>query len=276
VKRTDAEHGTGASESSVAGAQTLLRALDILECFVRDGTSLSPVEISRSVGLTQPTTYRLVKALESRGFVVGDANRRYSLGPAVMRLASVVIGRADDLIAVATPGLERLRDATGETASLHTRLGDERICVAELVSSEPIRMESGVGRTYPMYAGAAGKAMLAWLPALERSLRRRLVAAGPATITDPDALAAELARIRRRGYATSANEVFVGASSLAVPIFSGAGTIVGAINVAGPSSRWGRAKTAQVRDAALAESKLMMSQLAASEHGPPQAPTTRG
>ena len=123
-----------ATEPGVAGAQTLLRALDILECFVEDGTPIAPSEISRRVGLTQPTTYRLVKALESRSYLLTDADRRYSLGPAVMRLASVVMNRADDLIAVATPSLERLRDATGETASLHCPLGDDRICVAELVT----------------------------------------------------------------------------------------------------------------------------------------------
>jgi DNA-binding IclR family transcriptional regulator len=275
VKHANSKRGTTA-EVSVAGAQTLLRALDILECFVTDGATLSPAEISRSVGLTQPTTYRLVKALESRGFLVGDQSRRYSLGPAVMRLASVVISRADDLVAVATPGLERLRDVTGETASLHCRIGDARICVAELVSPEPIRMESGVGRIYPMYAGAAGKAMLAFLPALERKLRSQLAAAGPATITDPKALDTELGRIRRRGYATSVSEVVDGASSLAVPIFSSAGTVLGAVNVAGPSNRWDRAKLALVRGAAQTEAKQMMSQLAGKDHVPAPASRARG
>jgi len=255
---------TGTPETSVAGAQTLLRALDILECFVEDGSPLAPSEISRRVGLTQPTTYRLVKALESRSYLLADADRRYSLGPAVMRLASVVMNRADDLIAVATPALERLRDATGETASLHCPLGDDRICVAELVSLEAIRMESGVGRIYPMYAGAAGKAMLAWLPALERKLRTRLVSVGPSTITDPGALESELERIRKRGYAASDSEVVPGASSIAVPVFAGTGDVVAALNVAGPTSRWSRSKSASIRDEAMHEADRLMSQIAST------------
>ena len=150
--------------TSVTGAQTLLRALDILDAFAEEGASLTLADLGRRAGLTAPTTHRLVKALVSRGFLVTDASRRYSLGPAVMRLASVVMHRTDDLAALSMPTLERLRELTGETASLHCLLGNERICVAELVSPEPIRMQSDVGRTYPIHAGAAGKAILAWQP----------------------------------------------------------------------------------------------------------------
>lgn len=238
-----------AAERSVAGAQTLLRALDILECLADEaGGTVSLAEISRRLGLTAPTTHRLVKALVSRGFVVADANRRYSLGPGVMRLASVVMHRADDLIAVAMPSLGRLRDATGETVSLHRRIGDERVCVAELISAEPIRMESGVGRIYPLHAGAAGKAMLAWLPDAFAAVRGRLAAVGPATIVDAPALDVELGRIRKRGYAVSDSEVVGGAASLAMPVFGSGGSVIAAINIAGPSTRWTRSKMARFRD----------------------------
>jgi DNA-binding IclR family transcriptional regulator len=249
--------------TSVAGAQTLLRALDILDCFVDEGSSLTLADLSRRVGLTAPTTHRLVKALISRGFVVVDGNRRYSLGPAVMRLASVVMHRADDLVALATPTLERLRELTGETVSLHCVLGGERICVAELVSAEPIRMESGVGKTYPLYAGAAGKAMLAWLPDGIDGIGP-LVAVGPSTITDEGELLRELERIRQRGFAVSESEVVAGATSLAVPVFGNNGGVAAAINIAGPSTRWNRSKLARLRPGVLAEVASLMSLTASS------------
>jgi DNA-binding IclR family transcriptional regulator len=253
------------SESTVAGAQTLLRALDILDCFVdAGGGTLSLAEISRRLGLTAPTTHRLVKALISRGFVVGGANRRYGLGPAVMRLASVVMHRADDLIAVAMPSLERLRETTGETVSLHCRVGDERVCVAELISAQPIRMASGVGRVYPLYAGAAGKAMLAWLPDALESVRGRLAVVGPATIAEPAELDAELRRIRKRGYAVSESEVVAGAASLAMPVFGSSGSVIAAINIAGPSMRWNRSKMAKCRDDLRREVEALMIVTASS------------
>src|SRR5665213_3877818 len=186
---------------SVSGAQTLLRALDILECFTTDGGSLTLAQISRSVKLTTPTTHRRLRALTLRGMVVDDGNRHYSLGPTVMRLASAIMDRGNDLITIGTPSLERLRAETGETVSLHVALGEQRVCVAELVSPEPIRMESGVGHVYPLYAGAAGKVLLAWDEDPLARVPQELSRVGPSTIESRAELARELAAVRRRGYA---------------------------------------------------------------------------
>lgn len=249
---------------SVSGAQTLLRGLDILECFVTEGSALTLAEISRSVGLTTPTTHRLLKALALRGMVVDDGNRRYSLGPAVMRLALAVMNRANDLIAIGGPTLERLRALTNETVSLHTILGDERVCIAELVSPEPIRMESGVGHVHPLFAGAAGKVLIAWDDEQISRLPPKLPKLGPSTIATRAELETELAHVRSRGYATSVNELVVGASSIAVPIFDSSGSVAAAINIAGPAERWNAARIAKLAPAVLEEARRLMQLLASS------------
>jgi DNA-binding IclR family transcriptional regulator len=201
--------------------------------------------------------------------VVDDGNRHYSLGPTVMRLASAIMDRGNDLITIGTPSLERLRTETGETVSLHIALGEKRVCVAELVSPEPIRMESGVGHVYPLYAGAAGKVLIAWdNPSLGR-VPQELERVGPSTIQSRVELERELAAVRRRGYATSVGEVVPGATSLAVPVFGNNGTVTAAINVAGPTSRLSRAKIAKLAPTALAEARRLMELLASS--GPPVA-----
>lgn len=261
-------HGD-ARPAAVSGAQTLLRGLDILECFVREGSSLTLAQISRSVGLTTPTTHRLLKALATRGMVVDDGNRHYSLGPAVMRLSLAVMNRTNDLIAVGGPTLDRLRVLTGETVSLHTILGDERVCITELVSPEPIRMESGVGNVHPLFAGAAGKVLIAWDDELVERLPARLPRVGPNTIATRSELEADLAEVRARGYATSVNEVVVGASALAVPLFDGGGAVIAAINIAGPADRWSPDKLEQLAPAVLNEAQRLMQLLASS--GPPMA-----
>jgi IclR family acetate operon transcriptional repressor len=253
--------------SSVSGAQTLLRGLDVLDCFVTEGSALTLAEISRSVGLTTPTTHRLLKALALRGMVVDDGNRRYSLGPAVMRLALAVMNRANDLIAISGPTLERLRTLTNETVSLHTILGDERVCIAELVSPEPIRMESGVGHVHPLFAGSAGKVLIAWDEEQIARLPAKLPKHGPSTISTRAALEAELAHVRKRGYATSVNELVVGASSIAVPIFDSSGSVVAALNIAGPAERWNAARISKLAPAVLEEAQRLMQLLASS--GPP-------
>jgi DNA-binding IclR family transcriptional regulator len=148
-------------------------------------------------------------------------------------------------------------------------LGDERVCVAELLSHERIRMESGVGSTYPLYAGAAGKAMLAWLPERIDPIASRLTAVGPATITDEGALRADLETIQARGYALSESEVVSGAASLAVPVFGMGGAVIAAINVVGPAARVSKATLYSFRSAVMDEAAALMGLLASP--GPPRA-----
>jgi len=233
-----------AAEITPAGGQTLVRALDILDCLARENAWLSVPEISELVGLKRTTTYRLVKILASRGFLVSNPQRKFHLGGAVVRLAAVVTERNRGFVQLAAPALERLRDLVGETVSLHTIAAGERLCVLEFVSREPIRMESGVGRLYPLYRGAAGKALLAFSPGAFESLvdevrkGRPLRGLGTNGEIDIDALGNELEVIRERGYATSDSEVVANAAALAVPVIDGAGTVRGAVNVTGPSNRW--------------------------------------
>src|ERR1700677_2134812 len=143
--------GTDSTGGVVAGAQTLLRALDILDCFDTTGAGLTLSDITRSVGLTAPTTHRLLKALVSRNMLVYDGDRFYNLGPSIMRLANAVMHRTADLVRICTPTLVRLRERTGESAALFCLVGHERLCIAELVSLQPIRMESGIGHVYPLH-----------------------------------------------------------------------------------------------------------------------------
>jgi DNA-binding IclR family transcriptional regulator len=233
-----------ADDITPAGGQTLVRALDILDCLARENAWLSVPEISELVGLKRTTTYRLVKILASRGFLVSNAQRKFHLGGAVVRLSAVVMERNRGFVQLAAPALERLRDRVGETVSLQTIAAGERICVLEFVSREPIRMESGVGKLYPLYRGAAGKALLAFQPGAFDSLvedvkkGRPLRGFGSNAEIDLDALGAELDVIRERGYATSDSEVIAGAAALAVPVIDGAGMVRGAVNVTGPSNRW--------------------------------------
>jgi IclR family transcriptional regulator, KDG regulon repressor len=208
-----------------------MRAIDILEAFEPNRRGMSLSEISERVGLSVPTAHRLVKALLSRDLLVMERSTKlYSLGAGVMQLARVVIER-DDLNEMSRPGLERLRAATDETVSLQRLVGDERVVIAELVSAQRIRTASIVGTRYPLVAGGAGKAILAFLP--ERAIER--------IISDQDGgdhLAAELPMIRERGYALSAGEVVVGATSLAVPVFDSSLSVTGAINITGPQNRF--------------------------------------
>lgn len=216
------------------------RALQILECFTLERTSLTLTEASTLTGLTVPTAHRLLKALQAREFLVLDqATHRYSLGPGAMRLSGVIMQR-DDVHAVAIPHLERLRALTEETVALHWLVEDHRVCVLELVSRHFMRMTSGTGRRYPLHVGAAGKALLAYLP--EETTTRILDQAEhdwPGVSIDgprSDYLT-QLEHIAKEGYATSFGEVVEGAAALAAPILDANGHPIAAINITGPALR---------------------------------------
>ena len=225
------------------GSQTVDRALAVLECFAPTQSSLSLTQFASMTGLATPTTHRLLKALQARDFVVFDpVSKLYSLGPGVMRLAEVIMQR-DDLHAQVLPWLERLRNLSGETAALHSVVEPYRVCTVEFESRQRIKMASGVGGRYPLYGGAAGKAMLAFLS--RDAVARVFETADRGTLGVPigrsrEELLAELELVRERGYAESFGEVVEGASALAAPILDGFGRPLAAINITGPDTRFTR------------------------------------
>lgn len=227
-------------EQSPLGAQAIQRALRVLECFTVDRPAVSLTEIATATGLTMPTAHRIVKALQSSQFITHDEfSACYSLGPALLRLAGVILRREENLGSVATPYLERLRDSTGETVGIHAPRNGMRVCVVEIVGSHAIRMASGVGHTYPLYAGAAGKAILAFRPPddIERILSTPIHLVSSGKPVSAAKLRRELAQIRNDGYAISHSETVLGANAVATPVFNSRG-VIGAINITGPDGRW--------------------------------------
>lgn len=201
--------------------------------WTQDEPTRTLTEVAQAAGLTLPTAYRMIKALQRESFLTHDsATGRYSLGPAVMDLARVVLQRADEdeLVSVALPHLERIRAVTSETVGLHVRVADSRVCVAELVSRQPMRAATGVGRTHPLDAGAASHVLMAWTP--ERGAGRSGADASGRRL---DRIAAD---VRRDRYATSVGETIAGAAALAIPLFDSRDDVRAAVNITGPSTRW--------------------------------------
>jgi DNA-binding IclR family transcriptional regulator len=219
--------------SALRGAQSVYRAVRILEAFSAYRPTLTLAEIAQTVELTPPTTHRLLQALRAQDLVVFDDHRRqYSLGGGVMRIAGVILDQ--DLLAFARLRLQDLRDAVGETVALHWRLKDSRVCLIELVSDQPIHMASGVGNAYPLTAGAAGKAMLAFTDPADVDELLERSGLGSA---DRDALRAGLPSIREVGYARSQGETVAGGFAVAAPLLDDRGHAVAALNVTGPGTR---------------------------------------
>ena len=119
-------------------------------------------------------------------------------------------------------------------------MGNRRICIEELPSDQEVKYSQAMGLTGRLTLGAPGKALLAFLPVDERErvlTTLTLEPLTPETITDLDALRAELDRTRTRGYAVSIGERSPWAAAVAAPIRDRSGQTIVAVSVLGPSHR---------------------------------------
>ncbi len=225
------------------GAQLLEKALRILEAFTPERPAWLVTELSVAVGVSRPTVYRILRVLESFGYVHQDqSTKRFRLASGALALGHRAL-ESIELRQVAYPAMRKLQEATGETVLL-TVLSEDRtesVCVDRLESSHRLRLILEVGRRIPLHAGASSKVLLAFLP--PEHVRRVVALRGlprlnKNTITDAHVLEWELEEIRRRGYALSFEETNEGAAGVAAPIFNAAGELAGGLGIAGPLIRF--------------------------------------
>ncbi|GAB2863388.1 IclR family transcriptional regulator [Actinocorallia aurea] len=237
-----------------SGTETAARVADVLLLFVGGPQYLGVSAISRELGLSKAVVHRILQSLVSREMLQTDEGvAGYRLGPAAVALGASALSRFEART-VALPVLRRLRDATGETTTLSGLVGDDRVYLTQFESPREVKMTVEVGRRFPLHAGSSGKAILAFLP----EDRRESVLAGPLeplterTVTDREALRAELAGIAREGVAMSIGERQSDAASIAAPLVRPDGEAHGSISLCGPAHRFTADVVEHHRDLVLA------------------------
>ncbi len=196
-------------------------------------------ELARRLGLHKSTASRLLATLEKRGLVEQDEETgKYRLGLVVIRLAERA-ERTLDLRSIAMAERERLARVTRETTGIGVIDGDQMLTVAQADGPNLVAVADWTGRCVPLHSVAAGKVLLASLPEREvlRFVRRGLTRFTEHTITELEPLLEELARIRRRGYATAFGEFDQGLNAVAAPVHDARGSVVAAVDVWGPAFR---------------------------------------
>lgn len=221
--------------------QSIERALDILEAFTYSSPELGLVEISKKVGLSKGTTYRIVYTLTNRGYISQEQNLKYRLGPKSFEIGSVALSQME-IRRVAHTHLEELRNLTGEATHLVVQDKGEALYLDKLDSPRAIRMNSFIGQRLPMHCTAVGKAMLADLPELEVTYICNMRGMGRSTaktITTIEGLLQDLQQIKVRGYALDDEENEEGLRCLAAPIRDYSCKVIAAISVSVPIIRLG-------------------------------------
>lgn len=238
-------------ERSQALVQSVTRSLDLLEALAADGGGgVGLVELAANTGLQPSTAHRLLSTLAERGYVHQNGQtRQYLLGYKLLELASSVHQRTAHLRAIAHPHLAAIQKVTGETASLTLLEPPIVVYVDQVEGSRSVRMFARIGAAVLPHTTASGKAVLAFRPPEEvREIcgPEPLARLTPHTITTHAALEEELARVRRRGYATDNEEHEAGVSCVAAPIFDHEGIVRTAISVSAPTPRIHNADTAEL------------------------------
>jgi len=203
-----------------SSVKSIARAADVLKALSADLSTIS--DISRKLNLSKSTVHRLLKALEDSGLVVRDPlKHRYYLGYLLLRLALNPITAHQHLIHCAYDKMVYLREISEETATLHIRLGSQRIRLQELTGSHDVRYIGRPTMTDPLWAGAMGKVLLAHVQEDELEVildNVVLIPLTPQTITDKAVFRKEIEKVKQQGYATSYSETVPGVSAISVPV----------------------------------------------------------
>lgn len=220
--------------------KTVGKLLSVLECFSTEDRRLSVMEIAHRTGLPRSTAHRAILALKEVGFLDQDRMRdQYRLGLKLFQLGSIVLHNMD-LQREAWPFVEALSSLAQETVHLCVFDGERMVFVESAkggltgLNNSTITMEIS-----PCYCTGVGKATLAYQPdhVIEKVIGLGLKPMSPNTLTDPDALRADLAAIRGRGYSIDHGEHEINVHCVAAPIRNVSGQVFAAMSVSGPAER---------------------------------------
>jgi IclR family acetate operon transcriptional repressor len=226
----------------------VVRTIEILSALARADRPLGIRDLSSQLGIPKSTTHRILQALESTGAVMTDpARSAYTLGPMILQLGFSFVERLD-VRAKALPRLELLREETQETVGLTIPMGDARVYVTLLESEYELRAKPTLGRPYPLYKGAPGRALLAFYP--DEEIDKLLARLGEVEAhPDPNSKRVTASQVwraieqcRRDGYAMAFEETMPGLNTIAAPVQDHTRSVCAAISVSGPVARLTRPK----------------------------------
>ena len=213
-------------------------AVDVLKCLGNDSERLS--NISSRLGLSKSTVHRLLKTLEASGMVSQDSqNRRYQLGSLIISLASSLVLSHQRLTMCAFEDMKYMRDLSGETVVIYTRIGTQIICLEELPSEQGVKLAVGKDSRLPLHVGSASMVLLSELDdaEIEKIIKNvSFTPFTPNTITDKTVFMENIREVRKRGWAISRGTYALGAASVAVPIKDYFNPV--ALSILGPEARF--------------------------------------
>lgn len=218
---------------------SLANAFKLIKCVVDEQASgLNFTQILNRSGLPRSSAHRLLKELTSLGVLTyGTETKTYRGGFSLAALGAQVTSNFD-IRQACRPALKALHEALGNVVTLSICGEDSGIYIDKIEPKDfGLRLHSEIGKSFPLHCTAMGKVHLAHGsgPLRARVFSEPLDAFTEATITDPDALQAELERVRIQGYAIDDEEISRGLTCIGAPIFGLNGEVIAAMSLTAPS-----------------------------------------
>lgn len=233
-------NGDAPARADADTVQSVDRALAIVELLLRAPAALTAREVAEGIGINRTTAHRLLTSLHRRGWIERAAGGGYR--PSLRYLALVrasLTGR--DLVAEVRPTMERLSLLSRETVHLGVLDNHDILHIDKVDSPEIVGVSSRIGTRATPHVTGLGKALLASGSdaELEAYITQARTREAPfATLTDAEALRAEIRRGRERGYSIDEGESSAGVRCLAVAIRGVEGSPLFALSLTGPSGRF--------------------------------------
>ncbi|KIC07539.1 hypothetical protein RA19_23540 [Leisingera sp. ANG-M1] len=249
-------------QEPIPGTAALAKGFMVLRAVSDQAKPSTLAELQKITGLPKGTLHRILQALTAEGVIRQDSDHKtFQLGFGLLRLAGKVL---DDLELrdIARDILTELRDETGEAVHLAVPEARAVVYVEILDSGRPIGAVGKIGSSSPYHCASAGKAIAAFDPTLaSQVLSWDLPELTPGTITSPDVLAAEFAKVRQQGFATNFEEEFPEVHGVAAPVLDRRSKPVASVSITIPSYRFEQDKLPELSRAVRAAANAIGNRL---------------
>jgi len=228
--------------SECESASTVDKAIRVLVALAKENQEVGTTNLGRKLDIHKATVSRLLMKLAEHEFVYKNKETgKYWLGPAIYQLAMTMADvNFNDILQLARTHIDELRDTLQETVTLEIWLGNSTVPTYSASSDHPLKVELPPGEILPLHTAAGAKAILSYIheERVDMLLKGELERMTQHTITDKAELKSRLTEYNKQGYATDVEELHLGISAIAVPIFNSVRQPIAAIVVLMPSSRF--------------------------------------
>ncbi|HQZ13041.1 MAG TPA: IclR family transcriptional regulator [Devosia sp.] len=236
--------------------KVLKKALSLVELLAKSENGERITDLGNTLALDKATIYRLLKTLKDEGYVSQEKDTgRYALSAKFWYIGSQTVGRRT-LAEIARPVMKSVSAASGNTVYVALLIGHEAVIFDKVEVEHPYRAPPTVGAALPLYAGASGKAILAYQSdAFIAEIAKAITPLTPHTLADEPSLRADIERTRAAGFAINHQELRLGVSGVAAPIRFSDGEVRASIAMSGMSesiepkiAEWSTALLAAARE----------------------------